>query len=97
MRGLRRTRPTSVLTLHACAAGESYAKGYPRRSPVLTVRLGTSVVMVGTRYEDRVGVDDITVARELASAATEFADLCERMYRGLPNSSGRSAGEGNAA
>lgn len=96
MRGLRRrSRPSSVLTLHACSDAQSYAVGYPKRSPVLSVRLGSSVVLVGTAREDTVGADDVEFARELARAAGEFAELCERMYRGLPGSG--STVEGRAA
>lgn len=88
MAGLRRSgrssRPSSVLTLHVGGDTEAFATGYPKRSPVLSVRLGSSVVLLGTNTEDRVGADDVTFARELAKAAGEFADLCERMYRGVP-------------
>ena len=92
MAGLRRSgrlsRPSSVLTLHVGGDTEAFATGYPKRSPVLSFRLGSSVVLLGTHAEDRVGVDDVAFARDLAKAATEFADLCERMYRGLPNGVG---------
>lgn len=99
MRGRRRGRPASVLTLHACADAQAYAVGYPKRSPVLSVRLGSAVVLLGTAREDTVGADDVAFARELARAAVEFADLCERMYRGLPSELGRPviSAEGRAA
>jgi hypothetical protein len=89
MRGIRRKgRPSSVLTLHVCADAQAFAVGYPKRSPVLSVRLGSSVLLLGTASEDRVGVDDVTFARELARAVGEFAELCERSYRGLPTGIG---------
>ncbi|HEY3682904.1 MAG TPA: hypothetical protein VGL93_07680 [Streptosporangiaceae bacterium] len=86
MRGVgRKARPSSVLTLHVCADGQAFAVGYPKRSPVLSVRLGSSVVLLGTAREDTVGADDVAFARELARAAAKFAEFCERSYRGLPN------------
>lgn len=65
--------------------------GYPKRSPVLSVRLGSAVVLLGTWQEDRVSADDVAFARRLAQAADDFAILCERMHRGLPTGAGPPA------
>lgn len=71
--------------------------GYPKRSPVLSVRLGSAVVLLGTWQEDRVSADDVAFARRLAQAADDFAILCERMHRGLPTGPSRPGAVGSGA
>jgi hypothetical protein len=74
--------PALALPIDA-KAGVSF-RGYPNRTPLLTITTGHPTLLVTLTLPEQLEAGHVTFARQLACQAWAYAVAVERRYRGLP-------------
>ncbi len=77
-------RRVPALALPVDARAGVWFRGYPHRTPLLTIATGRPVLLVTLTLPEQLEAGHVEFARQLAAKAWAYAVAVERRYRGLP-------------